>query len=248
MYAFLNVKFVRFSLFCLLALFHNNVHSHQKFILAIDIGHTKLHPGATSARGKKEYFFNREIADILYKKTKDYQDIEAFIINPDGTNISLQERTKIADNKNADLFISLHHDSVQAHYLRKWHVKKETLLFSDNFRGYSIFISKKNSKTEASYRFAKILGNELRKLKFIPTLHHAEKISGENRKLLDRETGIYEFNDLLVLKKAPMAAILLECGIIVNRKEEALVQSEDYKNKLSTAIIHSILEYKKTLN
>jgi len=32
--------------------------------------------------------------------------------------------------------------------------------------------------------------------------------------------GLYRFNDLEVLKTAPMPAALLETGIIVNRREE----------------------------
>ena len=218
------------------------------FLVAIDVGHTKDQFGAVSARGKKEYYYNREIADMLHRKIQVNKQLDAFIVNPNGSKITLKERTKIASNKKANLFLSLHHDSVQPQFLLEWEYDQKTNLYSDRYKGYSIFISNKNIKSQKSYRAAKFLGKELKKKGFVPTLHHAERISGENRKLLDKEIGIYEYNDLVVLKSAPMPAILLECGVIVNRKDELFVSSHDYRTNVIDAIIRAILKYKKELD
>jgi len=216
-----------------------------KFTIAIDIGHTKTNFGAVSSRGVSEYTFNYAIANVLLKKIIANKHINAFIINLDGEKISLKKRTQIASEKGADLFISLHHDSVQEKYIGYWKYKQKKNHYSDKFSGYSIFISNKNRQTEDSYRFATFLGEELRGYGFTPTLHHAEKIKGENKKLLDSKKGIYEFDDLVVLKTAKMPAILLECGVIVNRKEELLVESDGFKEDISNAIVNAVLKYSR---
>lgn len=75
---------------------------------------------------------------------------------------------------------------------------------------------------------------------FTPSLHHAEKISGEGRELLDPKKGIYVFDDLVVLKTAAMPAVLLECGIIVNRQEELRLDSPEYQDKMVMAVTAGI--------
>ena len=69
-----------------------------------------------------------------------------------------------------------------------------------------------------------------------PTLHHAEPVKGENRELVDPTLGIYRFDDLIVLKSSAMPAALLECGVIVNRMEEAELLTEERQQKVVAAI------------
>ena len=67
-------------------------------------------------------------------------------------------------------------------------------------------------------------------------MHHAEKITGENRELVDRKRGIYIFDDLIVLKTAAMPAVLLECGVILNREEEKRLTNRAYQDKMVKAV------------
>jgi N-acetylmuramoyl-L-alanine amidase len=220
-----------------------NAVENEKFVIAIDPGHSKNHFGAVSSRGVPEYNFNIAIANVLLAKLQDHNKIDAFIINPDGGDISLKERTQIAKKKQADIYLSLHHDSVQQKYISYWQYEGKKNHYSDNFEGYSIFISNKNVKKDDSLKFSKLLGKEFRTFGFVPTLHHAEKIKGENRKLFDKKLGIYSFDDLVVLKTASMPAVLIECGVIVNRKEELLVASDEFRDELASAIVKAILKY-----
>jgi len=87
-------------------------------------------------------------------------------------------------------------------------------------RAFSIFYSEKNRFSFESLRFACALGEALRRQGLTPTLHHAEPIAAENRPLIDSELGVYRFDDLVVLKRAIMPAVLLECGVIVNRTKK----------------------------
>jgi len=212
----------------------------ENFIVAIDIGHTKEKTGATSARGIGEFYFNKQIANFLYLKLLKQGFTKTFILNPTGNNITLMERAKIAENRRADLFLAIHHDSVQPHYLSTWLYGNRELSYSDKFQGYSLFYSEKGRDPENSLFFAKLLGRALLNRYFTPSLHHAEKIKGENRDLIDAQAGIYRFDDLVVLKQATMPAVLLECGIILNRNEEILLSNPVYQNALVSAIVDSI--------
>ena len=217
--------------------------AEKPFRVALDIGHTPQKPGARSARGIGEYEFNKKMAFAIYNKLKGHKNIEAFIINKEGKAISLTDRTQTAKKNKADLFLSIHHDSVQPHYLKKWTHNGKTRHYSDRFNGYSLFISNKNPKVKASQQFAEKLGKQLNRQGLTPTLHHAEKIRGENRPLLDKTIGLYRFDNLVVLKKTAMPAVLLECGIIVNRQEEQTVSQDEFREKVTSAIVLAIDNY-----
>jgi N-acetylmuramoyl-L-alanine amidase len=207
------------------------------FTIALDIGHSVKKGGAISARGVSEYEFNRRLVDELFQKLQSSPFVRPFVINPGREEISLPKRATQANEQNADLFLAIHHDSVKEGFLKKWEFDGKTRKYCDDFHGYSIFISQKNPKPLESLGFATALGRALLKAGFTPTLHH---VAQENRLLLDKEKGIYAFDDLIVLKTAAMPAVLLECGVIVNRNEEEKLNDPIYRNRLTEAISDAI--------
>lgn len=211
--------------------------------VALDIGHSIKQPGAYSARGVGEYYFNRTIAEAVLRSLKQSGEVEAFIINPQGKSISLAERTRQAANKRATLFLSIHHDSVQRRYVKEWKVDGKTHLYSDKFSGFSVFVSRKNRKFAQSQRLGRFLSEAMLARGFSPTLHHAEKIPGEGRNLLDKDLGLYEFEDLIVLKTAAMPAVLLECGVIINRSEETSLQKPEIQQRIADAATEAIIKF-----
>ena len=74
-------------------------------------------------------------------------------------------------------------------------------------------------------------------------MHHAENIPGENRELLNTTMGIYRFDDLIVLKKTNIPAVLLEVGVIVDPDDEKYVSSKDKQKAISQAIVSSVRAY-----
>jgi len=216
--------------------------SREKFMVAIDIGHTKSTGGALSAHGIYEYYFNQKVAFLLLVGLHKNGFKKSFIINANGDDISLVGRTIEAKNRRADLFISIHHDSVEPEYLSQWVYQGRKLDYCDLFKGFSVFVADNKTTSKRSYLLATLLGTELLQKGFHPTLHHWELVMGGKRKLLDQKRGIYEYNKLAVLRTAAMPAILLECGVIKNRNEEKCL-NDDYRNKLVTAIIAAIIQY-----
>lgn len=217
----------------------------QNFIVALDIGHSRLKPGALSARGVPEYEFNQEVVRLLLKEMLYEGYTKSFTISLNDEDVALITRADIANRREADLLLSIHHDSVQPRYLRQWTFNGKKYFYSDTYKGFSIFYSDKNGMPQKSLLFAGILGTEMLKEGFSPSLHHAEKIEGENRKLVNKNKGIYEYDDLIILKNAKMAAVLLECGIIVNRNEEEQLCDPTNRRKIVLAIVRSLDNYCK---
>jgi N-acetylmuramoyl-L-alanine amidase len=214
------------------------------FNIAIDIGHTINSPGATSARGVPEYLFNQNIGTLLHRQLRrDMRFKDSFIINETGDDISLAARAAIANQRGAHLLVSLHHDSVQPKDLSPWLWQGSILPHCDKFTGYSIFYSEINRRPFNSLIFAVILGSEMLRGGFCPTLHHAEKFTGGDKDLINRTRGIYKYNKLVVLKEANMPAVLFECGIIKNRNEELQLGDAQYQNRLVAALFNAINKY-----
>ncbi len=212
--------------------------------VAIDVGHTKKRPGATSARGRSEYYFNRDLAKTLLETLNARDGIQAFLVNPSETEITLEKRPRSAESKGADLLLSIHHDSVQPGYLQSWYHNGKKKHYCDRFSGHSLFVSLRNGAPWTSYILAYLIGDSLELHQLRPTLHHAEKVEGENRELLNTELGIYRFDNLVVLHKATIPAVLLECGVIVNRQEEQTVSNAHFKTTIATSIADALADFK----
>ncbi|MGB6009633.1 N-acetylmuramoyl-L-alanine amidase family protein, partial [Castellaniella sp.] len=128
----------------------------------------------------------------------------------------------------ADLLISIHHDSVQAKYLRAGRQAE--------FAGYSIFVSALNPRPAQSLQCARRIGERLRAAGEHPSGYHAEPIEGENRPFVDRRLGIHRYDGLAVLRTAPMPAILIEAGVIINPREETRLGQPGTITRLARAI------------
>lgn len=158
--------------------------------------------------------------------------------------ISLADRAALANSQNAVVMLSIHHDSAQLVHLEA--ISKNgirTYRTLEPISGYSLFVSTKNPQFDKSLVFAKYLGEELIKLGRKPTLHHAEAIPGEGRPLLDTNLGIYQFDDLVVLKKSNIPAVLLEVGVIVDQADEAYVTKGDHQDSIVNAVVESLRKY-----
>jgi N-acetylmuramoyl-L-alanine amidase len=214
----------------------------ERFCVALDIGHLPTAPGAMGADGRMEYGFNRRMVELIAADLQQDTRIRVVVVNREGKRISLSGRATEAKAAGADLLLSIHHDSVNDRYLEAERQPSGRVLYHcDQFRGYSVFYSGKNREASRSVDFAHALGLAMRSQGLTPTLHHAEPIKGENRELVNRDLGIYRFDDLIVLKSAAMPAALLECGVIVNRLEEAELLTKERQQKVVAAIHEAVM-------
>jgi len=201
--------------------------------VAIDVGHSLEKPGATSARGRVEFEFNRDLA-LAIGQALTPRGLEARMIGADGSENGLNGRP--AKARGVSFFLSVHHDSVQPQFLEAWVHEGAERLYSDRYAGFSLFVSRRNASVQASLHCASRLGEELRRAGFRPSLYHAEPIPGEMKPFADRANGVHYYDNLAVLKGAPSAAVLLEAGVIVNRDEELLLADPPRRGRMAEAV------------
>lgn len=184
--------------------------------VAVDVGHTLAAWGASSARGRGEFFFNLDLADAVVAALQ-ARGLTTRLINGDGRIDSLRVRPAAAQG--ARLLVSIHHDSVGAHALRAWEWEGQTLDYNDEFAGHSLFVSRDNPDTAHSILCARTIGARLQRLGFVPTHKN-----GRQRAYADRELAVHYYDGLAVLRHASMPAVLFEAGVIKNRAEELLLR------------------------
>lgn len=219
--------------------------NRAKFRVILDVGHTVEEPGAISARGVPEYEFNLRLAQQIERKLLDAGFGKTLLLITGGLAIpGLVQRVATANKSAANLFLSIHHDSVPDAFLENWEFEGKPYHFSDRYKGHSIFVSYENSNRNASMRFGKLLGKELkvRGLKYTP--HYTEAIMGSRRReLLDADVGVYRFDQLYVLRATQMPAVLLEAGSIIHRDEELQMNTEERRSLIAAAVLDAVENY-----
>jgi N-acetylmuramoyl-L-alanine amidase len=210
----------------------------SQFRVILDVGHTVEAPGAISARNVSEYDFNLRLATHLeqsliedgFKKT-------VLLVTGGRARPSLFSRVAKVNGLSANLFVSIHHDSVPDRLLENWEFEGKESHFSDRFTGHSIFVSYENPHLDRSLLFARLLGNELKDRGLQYARQYTLPIMGRfQRKLIDPDAGVYRFDELIVLKGTQMPAVLFEAGSIINREEELVMNSAERLDLISTSL------------
>lgn len=241
--------------------------------IVIDSGHTPMNYGAVSCTDKKEVDYNDELVGAISReliqkhiqfivtraKDRDMDDADAlrhYLVDPldDGkwqNYRQLYSRIAIANKMKADLFISIHHDSVQEHHLRRTEDGK-IIDVRDDFKqqfnpGYSIYISCDPAypNTERNFsdslKFAEIFAGKMEAIGRKPSTYHEEKPGQDNYVSLDPSRGIYDSKAILaVLRNAEMPAVLIEAGVIVDAEDEKLVSSTFFRKQFAELLAESI--------
>jgi N-acetylmuramoyl-L-alanine amidase len=217
----------------------------SKFRIVLDVGHTAESEGATSARNVAEFVFNLRLARRIEEKLKAEGFAETRLLLTEGkAKPSLAKRVAAANDLHANLFLSIHHDSVPNSMLEDWEFEGKKSHFSDRFSGYSVFVSRNNPDFKTSLSFAELVAKEMK----AQGLQYAEQytlaVMGRyQHPLLNKETGVYSYDQLVVLKSTRMPAVLLEAGSIINRDEELKMDSPERRDIISSAVAAAAKEF-----
>ena len=214
----------------------------SSFRVVVDVGHTADVPGAMSARGIPEYAFNLRLArDIKQALIDAGFEQTVLLITATAPRLGLVERAARANSMHANLFIAIHHDSVPDNLKHSWDYGGQKNEFNDDYPGYAIFISNDNADPAGSLRFGRLLGRELERRSLYYTPHYTLALMGHHRRILvDSEAGVYRYDELIVLRRTSMPAVLLEAGSIVNRQEELELGTPERRSRTSAAIVAAV--------
>jgi N-acetylmuramoyl-L-alanine amidase len=212
------------------------------FHLVVDVGHSEKSYGAISARGATEYEFNLRLATQIVQALLDQGFAKTtLLITTDPKRSGLLQRADRANKMAADLFLSIHHDSVPRKFIEKWEYEGAKHVFSDRFPGHSVFISNDNPDRAGSLLFGQLIGRELKAHGLQYTPHYVEPFMGNRRRLLvDADAGVYRFDQLVVLRMTRMPAVLLEAGSIIHRDEELKLLAPERRALITESVTSAV--------
>ncbi len=225
----------------------SNLTGH-KTIIILDAGHGGEDPGAIGPDKVPE----KEITLSIVKKLKDCLDedgeFETYLTRPNDTFIPLAERTNLANEKKADLFISIHCNAsldkdskgFEIYFLSENATDSEaqaTAMFENSVVHFEKKPTEKQSKLQNllwSMAVNEFI-NESSELSSLIAEQVAEKGKVENRGV--KQAGFF------VLRGAGMPAVLIETAFISNRKDEAKLEKGKFQKQLARLIYYGIKKY-----
>jgi N-acetylmuramoyl-L-alanine amidase len=176
-----------------------------------------------SASGVAEFEYNRALA-LEIKTELEKLQMQVRLIGERGDYAVLHHRTR--DAKGANLFVSIHHDSV----------KERLLPQADRYAGFSLFVSRANPFPARSLACASAIGARMRASGFAPSRYHADPLTGEARPFADEANGVHYYENLAVGRSAAMATVLVEAGVIVNREEDQRMRDPAVRGRIAAAV------------
>src|SRR5689334_13260883 len=132
------------------------------FRVLVDVGHTLAVPGANSARGVPEYAFNLQLArDVKQALVAAGFEQTVLLITATAPWRGLFERAARANEMHANLFISIHHDSVPDNLKHNWEYAIRRSEYKDDYPGNALFITNDNEDSASSLLLYCLLVYEL---------------------------------------------------------------------------------------
>ena len=227
----------------------------KPFTLVIDPGHGGVDPGALG-KNAKEKDVNLKVSKLFAEMVEEeYPEVKIIFTRTTDVQIPLVNRANIANNANADLFISIHSNasknrsargcetftlgagsSVEAKAAAMY--ENEVILSEDNFE--EIYKGFDPRSSESYIIFELIRSQDMERSAELAQL--VQKGMVKNSKLTNRGVSSAGF---LVLHRTVMPKILVELGFISNREEENFIASKEGQRKLAKGIFEGFSEYYK---
>lgn len=219
--------------------------------VVIDPGHGGHDQGTAGPHGLIEKELVLDVSLRLGKLIEEQLGAEVIYTRTDDTFVPLGRRTQIANERKADLFLSVHANSSPVPSV--FGVETFDLNFTDNRSALDVAI-RENATSEISM-------SELHDVIQKITAHDKAQ---ESREFADKiQKALYAFSarsfpgeydrgvkhaPFVVLIGTNMPAVLTEIGFVTNPKEEALLKKPEYRQKLADAIFHGVAKYAETLS
>jgi N-acetylmuramoyl-L-alanine amidase len=227
---------------------------NRKIIIAIDAGHGGEDPGALGPRRVREKVVALQIAqklDALFDKNPYFQ---GEMIRTGDYYIALPKRTKIARDKRADFFVSIHADaftnpkaygaSVYALSTKGATSEAATILAAKENRADLIGGASSLSLNDYPDDVLKGVLLDLSQTATVSSSLDAGKYVLKNMGGVARlHKKKVEQAGFMVLKSPDVPSLLIETGFISNPKEARALSTRDYQRKMANAIYQGIVQF-----
>jgi N-acetylmuramoyl-L-alanine amidase len=217
-------------------------------VIVIDPGHGGKDPGAVGYRKYREKILVLQIAQELKKVLKS-RGYKVYMTRDSDKFVRLRNRTKYANRKKADLFISIHANAVAKKIASQVH----------GFECYFLDKSRSSRAKKVSASENKVDLKDMNfygKESFLNTLN-SHNIVAANKLAIDLQRGAlstlsksYKIKDagvrsgpFWVLVGAQMPAVLVEVGFISHPKEAKHLVSSKYQKKMALGLANGVERY-----
>lgn len=229
--------------------------NEKRFTLVIDAGHGGHDPGAIG-RNVKEKNINLKVALKLGKLVEqNLPDVRVVYTRDRDIFIPLHRRAEIANNAKADLFVSIHTNSLASRnsrisgaetYTLGLHRTQENLevaqkensviLIEDDYKQqYAGF----NPNSAESYIIFEFLQDKY----MAQSVNLAQLVQRQFRNNGRQDKGVHQAG-FLVLRETSMPSILVELGYITNPTEASFLISENGSTTMARSIYTAIANYR----
>jgi N-acetylmuramoyl-L-alanine amidase len=220
----------------------------RKKIIVIDPGHGGHDPGAM-ANGLREKDINLKVALKLKSLLEKDSRFKVYLTREDDRFIPLYDRTLIAIDKKADLFISIHTNASENPNL------SGTYIYTLNLRGATSKLAKmveeRENKTvlnvikvSANPNVNKIVADMAISYTMTEGLNFAKFAQIYlKRNLKDIEFKRIESANFAVLKTPSIPSVLVETAFITNENDARLLANDEFLEKFAQSLYKATVDY-----
>src|SRR5271157_353745 len=219
--------------------------------IVIDAGHGGQDQGTEGPKGLLEKDLVLDVAMRLGKLIEDRMGAEVIYTRSDDTFIPLEQRTALANEKKADLFLSIHANS--SPYPRIAGIETFYLNFSDSKEALDVAARENASSQKSIFELQDII----QKITQHDKAEESKEFAGRVQAALyafsarnvpgEKNRGVKKA-PFVVLIGASMPSVLAEIGFLSNPREEALLKKPDYRQKLAEALFRGVTRYADSLS
>jgi N-acetylmuramoyl-L-alanine amidase len=217
--------------------------------VVLDPGHGGEDPGAIGRKGCREKDIVLAVASEL-RALLAAKGLEVTMTRESDIYIPLENRTVIANQQKADLFISIHANANRNR--KKRGVQAFYLNFSPDPQVNEIAARENATSTKRISEMQDTLKKIVLNSKFIESRDLAEKINGNLVKLLSQHYSAVESlgvrgGPFWVLIGGEMPSVLVEISHLSNAQEEERLDSPAYRRQVALGIFEGIIDYMRSL-
>ena len=214
--------------------------------VVIDPGHGGPRPGTIGKSGLQEKEVNLAVALALQKLLREKAGLEAVLTRESDVDVGLEDRTVIANQKRADLFVSIHANAHRDR--RRGGVETFFLNVSPDPSVVELAAAENATSTKNIGEMKTILQKIVQNSKVQESKGLAEKVQRNLVKALSqdlpsvRDLGV-KGGPFWVLIGGEMPSVLVEISHLSNSREEAKLRTQKYRELAARGIFDGIMEY-----